>query len=359
MIEDTQIRLLIADDSFFIRHYLTQLFANERGIELVGVAGDGEEVVALSRTLKPDVITMDYNMPKKNGIEASAEIMLGERPLPSIIMLSAFDGEDGERIRRALFASGAQLIVKPSGEISLDIEKASQEILQKVLQVGRAQVRMRNMFHDVHKTSTISEISSKTSENNIARQSSLIVVIGASTGGPPLIESLLSVFDNQLGVSIVIVQHMSKYFTELFAERLNRVTNFHVREAKDGDVPMPGTAIVVPGGMYLKEDMEVDGTLSGTFSVIKNTSSHEIEIDMTMQAIANVYGKHVCGILLSGMGTDGGKGVSTIKTKGGYVIIQDPEDSSVSAMPKNALHTTSVDQVLRIELIPDALQKLV
>ena len=359
MIEDTQIRLLIADDSFFIRHYLTQLFANEKGIELVGVAADGEEVVAFSRTLKPDVIIMDYHMPKKNGIEASAEIMLGERPLPSIIILSAFDGEDGECVRRALFASGAHLIAKPSGEISLDIEKAAQEIVQKVLQVGRAQVRMRNMFRDVHKKTITEQVPAIIPARTEVKKSSRVVVIGASTGGPPLIELLLSVFSNQLGVSIVIVQHMSRYFTELFAERLNRVTNFHVREAKNGDVPTASTALIVPGGMYLKEDTAVDGTLSGTFSVIENTSTHEIEIDMTMQAISTVYGKHVCGVLLSGMGTDGGQGLSEIKVKGGYVIVQDPEDSPVSAMPKNALHTTEVDQILRIELIPEALEKLV
>jgi two-component system, chemotaxis family, protein-glutamate methylesterase/glutaminase len=143
---EEKIRVLVADDSFFIRRYLAELFERSSDIEVVGTASDGEEVVDLARKLKPDVITMDYHMPKRNGIEATAAIMLGERPLPAIIMLSAFDGKDGEQVKRSLLASGAEVLVKPSGEISLDIERAAESILTRVRQVGMVEIKMKQLY---------------------------------------------------------------------------------------------------------------------------------------------------------------------------------------------------------------------
>ncbi len=341
---DRKIRVLIADDSFFIRRYLTELMNKESDIEVVGIASDGEEVIELARRLKPDVITMDFHMPKKNGLEATAEIMLGERPLPAIIMLSAFDGEDGERVRRSLLRSGAEILSKPSGEISLDIEQASQPILERVRRVGRVEIRMKRLYEEAHR------YSDRTSS---ARSSSLVVVLGASTGGPPLIEHLLSLVSNPKRISFIIVQHMSSYFTDLFAERLDRVTEFDVREAKNGDVALPGSALVVPGGSYLTRK---DGERS--LSVVQNQDAKLSEIDRTMSAIAELYGSRCCGVLLSGMGDDGIEGMSAIHRRGGVTIVQDPEEAAVSSMPERALNSVDVDAVLPASEIPSRLDLL-
>lgn len=339
------IRVLIADDSFFIRRYLAELLKSEAEIEIVGTASNGDEVVLLAAKLKPDVITMDYNMPGKNGIEAAAAIMLGERPLPSIIMLSAFLGEDGQEMRRILEASGAQVISKPSGEVSLDMEKVAAEIVQKIKEVGEIARKIR--IASGHKIHTLTDKQFEQRD----KQPLHVVVIGASTGGPPLVEHLLSLIDPTLGVSVVIAQHMSKYFTELFAERLNRVTRFTVREAQIDDVLEPGLAIVVPGGFALDFHNTINdaGKLFLTPTML---TKHEDEIDLTMEAIARSYGEYACGILLSGMGFDGTNGLHAIKKHGGYVIVQDPHTAIISSMPAHAMDEGGIDAVLAVENMP-------
>lgn len=344
-----KIRVLIADDSFFIRRYLSELFLNAGDIDVVGVARDGEEVVAMARTLKPDVITMDYHMPKKNGIEATAAIMLGERPLPSIIMLSAFDGKDGEKVKRSLLLSGAEVLLKPSGEISLDIERAAEDILSRVRKVGQMEVKMKQLFRRAH----ASRSETHTPVSRTQRDEQMVLVIGASTGGPPLIEHLLAFLDSTQNISVIVVQHMSKYFTELFAERLDRVTNFTVREAVDGDIPTAGVALVVPGGMHLEYAIGDEGEPLEGFFVKPSDGPHETEIDKTMEAVALMSGKNVCGVLLSGMGADGAAGMRTIRKYGGYTIVQDPGDAAVASMPSAAISLGDVDNVIPADEIAE------
>ncbi len=352
---DAKIRVLVADDSFFIRRYLSELFERSADIEVVGMASDGEEVVTLARNLKPDVITMDYHMPKKNGIEATAEIMLGERPLPAIVMLSAFDGKDGEKVKRSLLASGAEVLVKPSGEISLDIERAAQDILTRVRQVGTVELRMKELYHRMH----AANMETPNTFGIHRGREPIVLVLGASTGGPPLIEHLLSLIDPYSGVAVIIVQHMSHYFTELFAERLDRVTNFNVREAVDGDTPSAGVALVVPGGMYLELGVGDEGEILPGFLVKKSEGPHETEIDKTMEAVASIAGTRVCGVLLSGMGADGANGMKSIKEHGGSTVVQDPEDAAVSSMPRSAMNAAVADVVLTADKIPEYIKTLI
>ncbi len=342
---EEHIRVLIADDSFFIRRYLAELLASEPEIEIVGTASNGDEVVLLAAKLKPDVITMDYNMPGKNGIEAAAAIMLGARPLPSIVMLSAFLGEDGQEMRRTLEASGALVIAKPSGEVSLDIEKVAVQIVAKIKEAGDTARKIR--IATGHKVHAIIDKQVELKDKRLRH----VVVIGASTGGPPLVEHLLSQIDPALGVSIIIAQHMSKYFTQIFAERLNRVTRFTVREAKSGDVLSPGLALVIPGGFALDFHNDTNDA-DKLFLIPTMLAKHEDEIDLTMEAIARSYGRYSCGILLSGMGSDGTKGLRAIKEHGGYTIVQDPHTAIVSSMPTHAMDEGSVDAVLSVENMP-------
>ncbi len=346
---EESIRVLIADDSFCIRRYLVELLASEPDIEIVGTASNGDEVVLLAAKLLPDVITMDYNMPGKNGIEAAAAIMLGERPLPSIIMLSAFEGKEGQEMRRTLEASGAQVIMKPSGEVSLDIERVAANIVTKIREVGLIEKKIRKSYNRIHHSRTRFPRADKSGAPK------RVVVIGASTGGPPLIEHLLTSIEPNLGVACVIAQHMSKYFTELFAERLNRVTGFIVREAKSGDVLMPGVALVVPGGFALDfvKEKDTHGRFVTKLMLAPTAlAQHEDEIDKTMKAIAECFGPLACAVLLSGMGSDGAMGIKAIKRHGGHTIIQDPHTATVSSMPEHAMHEGDVDAVLSIEDMP-------
>ena len=347
---EEHIRVLIADDSFFIRRYLVELLHSDPNIEIVGTASTGDEVVELAAHLHPDVITMDYNMPGKNGIEAAASIMLGAKPLPSIIMLSAFDGDSGEEMRRALLASGAEVITKPSGEVSLDIEKIAASILERIKVCGHTQVSVRKALAHIHHDKVAHVPMPR------ERMPSRIIVIGASTGGPPLVEQLLSLLNPSGNMAVVIVQHMSKYFTELFAERLNRVTQFSTRQAESEDPIIAGSAVVVPGGEALvhAEDEQADPeTLPRFFPVESQKLNHEDTIDVTMKTIATAFGNRTIGVLLSGMGTDGADGLKEIHIQGGLTIVQEPKSAIVSAMPLHAIHGGAIDQVLSIEHIAD------
>lgn len=344
------IRVLIADDSFFIRRYLVELLQEDPEIKIVGTASTGDEVVALSGVLHPDVITMDYHMPGKNGIEAAASIMLGAKPLPSIIMLSAFDGESGEEMRRALLSSGAEVITKPSGEVSLDIEKIAAHIIERIKICGRTQVSVRKALARIHhdRTDRVSHAYGKLP--------SRVVVIGASTGGPPLVEHLLSLLDPDTGLTIVVVQHMSKYFTELFAERLNRVTSFPTQEMKEKSTLPPGTATVVPGAaaLALIDDEQADPEHTPHFLVADSEKiNHEDTIDKTMTTVASVFGKRSIGVLLSGMGTDGAEGLKEIRAQGGVTLVQDPGSAAVSSMPLHAISEGHIDKILSIEAIAE------
>lgn len=342
------IRVLIADDSFFIRSYLATLLRAVPEIEVVATASTGNEVVRLAHELHPDVITMDYHMPEKNGMEAVAEIMLGDQLLPAIIMLSAFAGPEGKEVLRTLEGSGAHVIAKPSGEISLDIERISREIVTKVCSVGALQRKVRKAYKylEAHKPKHPSS-----SEKNDTRMS--VVVVGASTGGPPLVEHLLTMFSPDSGAALVIVQHMSKYFTELFAERLDRTVRFSVREAKDGDALLPGTVLVVPGGFSVALEGE-----HRQVRLVPSTAGHpEDAINRTMTAIAESFTDRVFGVLLSGMGSDGTEGLRAIKKQGGTTLVQDPRTAAAPSMPLSALQKEIVDEVLSVEEMSDWISK--
>jgi two-component system chemotaxis response regulator CheB len=351
MDHNDDIRVLVADDSFFIRTYVVELLRAHSGITVVGTASTGTEVVRLARELRPDVITMDYHMPNKNGMEATAEIMLGDQMLPAIIMLSAFDGTDGKKIFQMLSESGAHVIAKPSGEVSLDLEKISGTIIAKIYEVGIQQVKIRKAYAylEIHGPKPV--------PSGVHSDSPLsVVVIGASTGGPPLVEHLLTIFPPTPQIAFVVVQHMSKYFTELFAERLDRTVRLSVREAKGNDVFIPGTALVVPGGFSLdyKEPTKKDDAASvHRFDLsFPRPDSENGVIDQTMETIAKSYGSRVFGVLLSGMGSDGTLGLRAIKAYGGATVVQDPETAVVPFMPKSALHEGIVDAALSLDEIP-------
>lgn len=348
-----KIRVLIADDSFFMRSFLAELLRAQAHMEVVGTASTGEEVVELAHKLKPDVITMDYHMPVLNGIEATAAIMLGERPLPAILMISAFAGPDGEEVRHKLELSGAHVVVKPSGEVSLDIEKVGADIIKKVEEAGLIEVRMRKTFDKFHNK----KIPAHNETRTFGTTPRGVVVIGASTGGPPLVEHLLATLRPDEGIAVLIVQHMSKYFTQLFSERLDRVTEFAVREVRNGDLLRSGEALVVPGGFALGYTDEEEGSASRLMLLPRGHGHPEDDIDIAMQTIAHCYHGKVVGVLLSGMGGDGAVGLAEIQKHGGYTIIQDPKTATLSAMPSHALLEGSGDRVLPLEEITPLIRK--
>jgi len=294
-----KIRVLIVDDSFFMKKLLKELLLTDEMIEVVGQAKDGEEAVVKARELKPDVITMDYNMPGLNGVHAIQEILADPNTNePSIIMISAYTGEGSEEAMEALRVGAVDFIQKPSGELSLDIDKIKDEILEKVHIASRARVRTYTHIKRVKKK--------KKRPRTLAVK---VVVIGSSTGGPPIVEDILTSLPDNFPAAVVVAQHMPEFFTNKFAERLDRLTALWVKRAQDGDTLKAGQVIVAPADTHFS----LEG--SNGERTIHLRERHETHrgprpnIDEVMGEVAENYGSEVIGIVLTGMGDDGRKGI--------------------------------------------------
>jgi len=347
-----KIRVLVVDDSFFMRKLLRDLIIKDVQIEVVGQAKDGFQAIAEAARLKPDVITMDYNMPGMNGDEAIVKILKGTDPLPAIIMISAHTRTGAEETLRSLRAGAVDFILKNSGELSLNIDKKKEEIIDKIKLAAEARVIR-------HKKLKIDK-SKKNKESKEA--AGKIVVIGASTGGPPVVENILSAFPAKFDFSILIVQHMPKGFTERFAERLNRISKFLVREAKEGDKIKNGMALVAPGGFHVQIKRSKDKDSSDRFIHLNEDSPQNglrPSIDVLMNSVAHIYADNVIGIILTGMGCDGKEGMRAIKTVYGKTLVQSPETAVISSMPNSVIEAGLSDEILSPEKIADRVMKMI
>ncbi len=326
------IRVLVVDDSAFMRKMVTQILNSCDDIEVIGTAKDGEDGIKKVEELKPDVVTLDVEMPKVDGLTALAYIM-NKFPLP-VVMLSALTGEGTKATVKALSYGAVDYIQKPSGTISLDIDKIKDEIINKVKLAATAKVRKLEL-RERPKPGI-----------DFCLENEKVVVIGASTGGPQALVEVLSNLPRNIPASILLVQHMPKQFTKSFAERLNSLSEIEVKEAENGDEIIEGRALLAPGDYHM---------LVNSSKVILDDgpkiNSVRPAVDPTMISAAQSYGKNVVGVILTGMGNDGAYGIKIIKEKGGITIAQDESTSVVFGMPKAAIATGCVDKVLPLHEI--------
>lgn len=335
-----KIKVLIVDDSFFMRKLLRKLLDSDPDIEVVGEAKDGKMAIEEILKLKPDVVTMDYNMPKMTGAEATREILKrAERP-PAILMLSAYTKEGAEETFESLRAGAVDFITKPSGELSLDIDEIKSEILEKVKIAAKARVKKFKRL----KSKVVREI------KKIKKGKAKAIVIGASTGGPPVVEDILSELPANLQATVFIVQHMPKYFTESFAQRLDRFSKLRVKEAKSGDIVENGVGFVAPGNFHMRL-RQSDSKIIVQLTTEPPRYGLRPAIDITMISAGEIYGSNLIGIVLTGMGKDGTEGSAIIKKNGGYIIAQDPKTAAVASMPEAVIKEKLADEILPPEKI--------
>lgn len=349
--EQSPIKIVIADDSFFMRRLLGDLIKNYRDMEIVGEAHDGKEALELAKKLEPDVITMDYNMPVLNGADATKKIMRAMENPPAIIMLSAYTRDGATETFRCLRAGALEYISKPSGELSLDINLIEDEIIEKIRTASQSRIKKYE------------EIARREKANIGAPRKNIdkIVVIGASTGGPPLVENLVSEMPANLNVAVIIIQHMSKFFTEIFAERLDEISVLPLKEVVNGDMIEAGKIYLSPGGNVMKFVKLEKGTRKGEVIVeLTAEKAHNklSAIDGAMTSLATVFGEKIIAVLLTGMGEDGLVGVKNIKQAGGYVIAQDPKTAAVRSMPETIIQARLANAVLAPEKIIDKIIEL-
>lgn len=346
MNETKKIRVLVVDDSAFMRIAVKRTLESDPAIEVIGQGKDGAEAVQLVEQLQPDVVTMDFNMPRMNGVEALRAIF-AKRPVP-VIMLSAHTQEGAKETLDALAAGALDFVPKPDGEVSTDLSGVRDDLLRKVK--GAARSRPSAVAPAPSATRAVAPKPVASSRASLPGDAPLLV-IAVSTGGPAALERVIPRLPADFGAAIVIVQHMPKAFTKALAARLDGISALSVSEATDDDVATPGRALIAPGDRHLT----LDG--SGRVRLVDSPPVNGCRpaADVTLQAVARTLGSRTTVLVMTGMGKDGALGAQALKAAGGKVLAQDEASSVVFGMPKAVIERGLADQVLALDRIAPAL----
>lgn len=371
-------RILIVDDSTFFRRRIKQILEQDAELEVVGEAKNGLEAIASAAALKPDVITMDIEMPIMDGITAVKKIM-AQKSVP-IIMFSSLTKEGAQATLDALEAGALDFIPKKFEDIALNRKEAVSLLQNRVKTLAlnnirrkKASIKSRSVS-DVRSSGITGRLSTESKTFNSvpsyvstspSRMSSLgfnsklgCIAIGASTGGPVALQKILMEFPSDFPVPVVMVQHMPGTFTQAFAKRLNDACKVEVKEAKNGDILEKGVCYLAPGGKQM--------TLSGSTTLSRITISepdkypdalYKPSVDITFESIASVYSGNVLAIILTGMGADGKEGCRTLKAKGSTVWAQDKDSCVVYGMPQAVALAKIAEQSFDISDIAPNIKK--
>jgi two-component system chemotaxis response regulator CheB len=341
-----KVKVLVVDDSFLMRRIISDIVNSDPHLEVVGKAKDGEEALEKIASLNPDVVTLDINLPVRNGIDVLNDIMKA-RPT-KVIMLSAYTRAGASATIRALELGAVDFIAKPSGEISLGLEKLKSEIIGKIKLAANVDLgKYLSAFR-------AAGLAAKEEESNIGVKR--LVIIGASTGGPKAILNLMRAIPGDIDAAFLIVQHMPKGFTLSFAERLSWETGIKAKEAEEGDVLDSSKAFVAPAGSHMvlvRNNNQVKIKLNQDPPVNFVRPS----IDVTMLSAVEIFGKDIIGVILTGMGKDGLEGARRIKEAGGKILIQDEESSVVWGMPGSVSKAGLTEGALPLSEIAEVLIK--
>ena len=330
------IKVLVVEDSAFMRQIFKKTLNEEPNIKVVGTAYNGKNALAKIPKLNPDVITLDIEMPIKSGMETLEEIIKLKEP-PPVIIVSALDNKD--TVMKALEIGAFDFIAKPSGKISLSIEEIKEKLKDKI----KAAAKSENKTKQSKKPQKT--ISKKFSPKN--KKQFPIIAIGSSSGGPKALNKLLPVFPENFPAGFIIVQHMPAGFTESLADRLNSTCNITVKEAEENDRIKSSHALLAPGDFHLTINKEKKIQLN------QKPKKWGVRpcVDYTMSSAAKIYRERVIGIILTGMGHDGASGMIDIKKYNGYGIVEDKSTALVYGMPSATIKAGAYDKILPLDEI--------
>jgi len=325
------IRVLIVDDSLFIRTILRDLLKDSPDIEIVGTAVNGIDALAKIADLKPDVVTLDIEMPRMNGLEV-LEALRKERVRPKVIVLSTLTSRQADMTHRALRLGADDFMLKPRDVPN--VRGIERELIQKIKNLVSLPVIVRS-----------SEVQKGKAD--------AVVLIGSSAGGPPMLDAVLSALPADLPAAVVVTQHMPEGFTASLAERLNRVSPLPVRETANGDTLQTGTVLIAKAGYHTVISGVYAGAQKTAGRVVHSTAPplHAVRpaVDMTFTSAARVFGPRTVSVILSGMGSDGGEGMLALKNAGGSTMVCAEEDCLVYGMARSALARNCVDRVVPLK----------
>lgn len=341
------IRLLIVDDSVSVRTMLTRQFANDPEIEVVGTAKDGIEGVNMVRDLKPDVITLDVEMPRQDGLRTIEEIMR-DYPTP-VVMVSSLTAAGTATTIRALELGAFDFVQKPVRAGLPAMHEIAVQLTEKIKQASHSNVR-RAAARTSHASLRVLPPATRTGFSWLDK----VVVIASSTGGPPALKEVLTAFPADFTPPILVVQHMPAGFTKALADRLNTQSAIEVREAQAGDRLKPGLALIAPGGFHM--------TLARGNNVRLGMGPTECGVrpaaNVLMESVADVCGNRTVGVVLTGMGSDGTRGAGLIKAAGGTIVAEDKSTCAVYGMPRSVAEAGYVDVVAPLPKVTNEILRL-
>ncbi len=341
------VKILIVDDSAFMRNALSTMLSSDPEIKIVGTARDGIEAIEKIESLKPDIVTMDVEMPRMDGITALKHIM-ETNPLP-VVMVSSITTEGAKVTLDALDLGAVDFIPKNLSELSINIVKIKEILIDRIKQIARKGIVTKRVRPCLKTAPRVTEVPTHMPVRTTGDRRVGIVSVGTSTGGPKALQEIIPRLPKDFPTPIVIAQHMPPNFTGPFAERLNQLSQIEVREAVEGEPLKPGVALIAPGRGHMRVK-RVRG-IETIISISENREEfiYRPSVDALMASVAEYFPGRALGVILTGMGNDGLKGMLSMKKTGGRIFAQDEESCVVYGMPKAVVDAGIADKVLSLD----------
>ncbi|WP_427338669.1 protein-glutamate methylesterase/protein-glutamine glutaminase [Caloranaerobacter sp. DY30410] len=339
------IKVLVVDDSAFMRKIISDILSSDEMIEVIGTAKNGKDALDKISYLDPDVITLDIEMPVMDGITALKEIM--KKFKKPVVMLSSLTSQGAEATLRALEYGAVDFITKPTNIFKVGSQDKKEEIINKVKVAAKAV--LLNTVMDKHTVLRKSSITITSKKEKL----DYIVALGTSTGGPRALQSIIPNLPSEINAALVVVQHMPKGFTKSLANRLNSMSHLVVKEGEDGELVKRGYCYIAPGGYHMTLDEVGINKVYIRLNKEEPVSGHRPSVDVLMESVAKIRYLKKIGVILTGMGSDGSQGIKLIKENNGFTIAQDEKSCVVFGMPKAAINIGGINKVLPLNSISD------
>ena len=346
-----RIKVLVVDDSAVVRQVMLEVLAAAPDIQVIATASDPLFAMQKMRAEWPDVITLDVEMPRMDGITFLKKLM-AERPTP-VVICSSLTEKGAETTLQALAAGAVSIITKPKIGVKQFLQDISNNLVEAVRTAARANLKRLGALPPAPKLSADAMLSPPGAA--MAQTTERIVAMGTSTGGTQALEAVLTRLP-RICPGIVVVQHMPEKFTAAFAERLDGLCEIEVREARNGDRVVPGLALIAPGGLHMM--LTRSGARYGV-EVVNGplVSRHKPSVDVLFRSVAKIAGRNATGIIMTGMGDDGARGMKEMFEAGAHTVAQDEASCVVFGMPKEAIKLGAAREVLALEEIPRAVMR--
>lgn len=351
-----KIKVLVVDDSAFMRKIITDLLTSDHRIEVIATARNGEDALKKIMSHSPDVITLDVEMPIMNGLDTLRKIMTTS-PLP-VVMLSSTTHTGADHTITAMELGAIDFVTKPSRAISLDLYQIRDELIEKVVHASKANLpklksNKENFTYKEKRSQVVGQVPF------LSTNKKKIVCIGTSTGGPRALQEVLRNIPKRIHAPILIVQHMPAGFTHSLAKRLDSICEINVKEAEHGEILKNGTAYIAPGGFHMKVK-KLGSALTITIDQTMARNGHRPSVDVLFESVSEINGYEKVAVIMTGMGSDGSHALSKMKAAGDVKIIAESKESCiVYGMPKAAIATNYVDVIASLEDIPETIMNYI